>query len=220
MDTQLLNLFIERYTFENYIKIRNETVVAILQDVNAQFIHLTAIRYLGKTHLLNAWINNAHKQHKSAIYININNPTHQNLQQLTDKFSYIAIDNIDNADFNTQEQLFNLFNRIKLNNLHNKLLTSSTVTLDKLYNYRHDLITRLLSGINLNIKALTDDELLEAINLYLLSEGIKIELHVQKYLINHLPRNIGRILQLINQASHKALLEKRTITTQLIKELI
>lgn len=218
MQTQLLNLFNQQYSFDNYITVINQQTVDILKSQQPQFINLYGNYNLGKTHLLMSWVNLAHNQHKSAIYLNlINDEIIDNLEQ---KFSYIALDNIDQASEKIQEKVFNLFNQIKLNNLHNKLLTSSSKPLEKCESLRNDLKTRLLSGINLILIAPNDEELTQIIDQYIQSEGITLDTATRKYIITHYSRNVGAIIELINQASKQALIHNKSITIQLIKDTI
>lgn len=219
MQAQLLDLFATTATFDNFIPLKNEQIIKLLQDSSSQFTHLTGSANSGKTHLLNAWVNLAHGRGRTAIYLDIQ-LLDRPIRNLASMFSFIAIDNIELSNDEQQVELFDLFNSIKLNNRDNCLLTSSTNNLSSILTLREDLKTRLLSGVNLNLKALDDHDLEQALNLFTDQEGIKLDSIEQNYLINHYTRNIGVLIQTIRKLAEAAVMHKRHITIPLIKQIL
>ncbi len=224
MQQPLLDLFDYKPTFDNFMPTNNEIIVASLQSFSSQFTHIIGTSLSGKTHLLKAWVNLAHTQSKTSIYLDYNalstnKKTSLNLQNIVDSYRFIAIDNIDLLSNKQQVLLFDLFNYIKLNDKNNYLLTSSKLNLES-SKLRDDLKTRLLSGLNLNLKALNDECLLQALEIYINKEGIKISSIELNYLVNHFARNIGLLINAIHKISNIALIKKRNITIPLIKEAI
>ncbi|MBP9742476.1 MAG: hypothetical protein KBD37_03865 [Burkholderiales bacterium] len=225
MQAQLLDLFTTPPSFNNFIALNNEHIVSILQEETHQFIHIIGATSSGKTHLLKAATNQATK---SAIFIrsvDLYPPTSQNnipyrLSELANHYHYIAIDDIDLLHNEEQIALFDLFNKIKLNNLDNILLTSSSINLSELSNLRDDLKTRILSGVNLHLKALADADLHTALHIFTANEGISLGEIEQNYLINHYTRNIGVLIQTIKHVAEAALLKGRNITIPLIREIL
>ena len=116
-----------------------------------------------------------------------------------------------------QIELFDVFNHIKLANRDNYLLTSSTVNLNHSTLLRIDLKTRIHSGMVFALKSLTEDELFHALTIYANREGIKIGATELKYLLTHYARNLGKLIELINQVSQAATMQKKPITIPLIK---
>ncbi|MBY0380155.1 MAG: hypothetical protein K2P99_07135 [Burkholderiales bacterium] len=221
MKPQLLDLFSNQPSFNNFITISNTIVVDALKKNNcSQFTHITGVKSSGKTHLLKAWINHANSQHKSSIYIDITTLDLQEIRHLATYFEYIAIDNIDYLNANLQIELFDLFNSIKLNNRENLLLTTSSMSLENLFNFRNDLKTRILSGLTLLLKAPDDEEIIQALKIYSIQEGIKINDVELKFCLTHYTRNIGLLINLINKIAELATLEKRHITISLIKHVV
>ena len=220
MQQQILDLFEFKPSFNNFIPISNEIICASLQSFSSQYTHLVGSTKTGKTHLLNAWVNLALDEYKSAIYINcIDTNSTMRIQEINLKNErFIAIDNVECLDNDGQIDVFNLFNHIKLNNLDNYLLTSSSEPLHTL-NLRDDLTTRLLSGINFQLKHLTDDELITALGIYVKKEGINFSQNELNYLITHHERNIGKLIKIINKIANHALTHKKNISTTLIKHL-
>ena len=221
MQQQILDLFEFKPTFSNFIPIRNEMICANLQSFSNQFTHIVGANKTGKTHLLNAWVNLAKYEYKSAIYLNCENvnDTHQLHEINLNNSRFIAVDNIESLDNNGQIELFDLFNHIKLNNLDNYLLTSSSIPLNTL-KLRDDLTTRLLSGIDLHLKPLNDEELLQALTIYVKKEGVNFSQNELNYLITHYERNIGKLIKIITKIAKYALTQKKNISTHLIKNVL
>ena len=213
MQPQLLDLFVSSSSFTDYIPLGNENTFCLLQEQSTQFTHLTGAKFCGKSHLLQAWVNQAHTNGKTGIYINSQDKNLPLLRDLALKFSFIAIDM-------QQIELFDLFNFIKLNNRDNHLLTSSSQGLSHLPLLRPDLKTRLQSGVNLTLKPMNDEHLLQALNLFTTRNGIRLEQHEQNYLINHYTRNLGVLIQTIRKLAEIAVLKKRYITIPLIKQVL
>lgn len=220
MQAQLLDLFTKSSTFENFIPLKNEASFTALKDFSHQFTHLTGGHLSGKTHLLQAWVRLAQSHNKNAIYIEASSDDSVNFRDISNKFDYVAIDNIERLNGLQQILLFDLFNAIKLNNLEVFLLTSSKNSLDKITTLRDDLKTRLMSGLTIDLKALNDDEIKDAINIYINQQGIKLGLLEINFLINHCRRNIGLLITTIHKIADHAVLENRNITIPFIKTII
>jgi DnaA family protein len=213
MQPQLLDLFDSKPTFNSFIPLSNHKVVTLLSSYSSQFTHIVGAPQSGKTHLLTAWVNSA-----PDVALFIDNPLQINLREIVHNYQYIAIDNIQNLDDNKQIELFDLFNQIKLNNLNNQLLTSSSMHLDT--KIREDLKTRILSGINLPLKALSDNELMDAVDIFTAKEGITLDVTEKSYLINHYTRNLGVLIKTIHKITEAAIIEKRNITIPFIKQVL
>ncbi len=215
MKPQLLDLFATSPTFTNFIPLNNENVLRLLQESSSQFTHIIGAAQSGKSHLLKAW---ASSISGSGVFIDAADEV--NLRELAVRYQYIAIDNVEQLNNDKQIELFDLFNKIKLNNLPNLLLTSSSANLDSIANLRKDLKTRLLSGINLHLKALNDYDLEHAITLFTEKEGIALAAAEKNYLINHYTRSIGVLIQAIHKLAEAAVIEKRNITIPFIKHVL
>lgn len=220
MQAQLLDLFTTASTFENFIPIKNEAVFSALKDFSHQFTHLTGGHLCGKTHLLQSWVRLAQSHNKKAIYIEASNDDSVNFRDISNKFDFVAIDNIEHLNGLQQILLFDLFNAIKLNNLDVFLLTSSKNSLDRIKTLRDDLKTRLMSGLTLDLKALNDDEIKDAINIHINQQGIKLGETEINFLINHCQRNIGVLVNTIHKIADNAVLENRNITIPFIKTIV
>ncbi len=220
MSTQLLlDLFNREFEFTNFIASGNEICVANVQNFSSQYTHIFGVHLTGKTHLLKSWVNLANHKYGNAIYFCARSYL-ANLSDLNlDLYRFIACDNIDLLNEAQQIELFDLFNHIKLNNRDNFLLTSSTQTLHN-SKIRQDLKTRLQSGLVFALKNLNDDELLNALNIFINREGIKVAESELKYLVHHYTRNLGQLINLINKVSNQALSTKKQITIPLIKSCL
>lgn len=222
MKPQLLDLFAITPTFSNFIELKNEKIVHSLSNYSRQFTHIVGLRNSGKTHLLRAWSTLAKNNHFSSIYLDLGDligaASLEPLIHGLAHYQYIAIDNLDVANTEqVQLLLFDLFNLLKQNN--NYLLTSSRQNLDKL-SLRLDLKTRLLSGLNLCLKSLSDEEILLALMQVAKQEGISISHLELNYLLKHYTRNIGYLIIIMREIADAGVTEKRSITIPLIKKIL
>lgn len=215
---QLLDLFNREYEFNAFIATGNEISVSNLQSFSSQFTHLYGEHLTGKTHLLKAWTNLANHKYRSALYLDCATLVDGDLRGIDlDLFRFIALDNINLLSDELQIELFDLFNHIKLQGRANYLLTSSSVNLNHSDVLRIDLKTRIYSDMVFALKNLTEDELFHALSIYTNREGIKIGEAELKYLLTHYTRNLGKLIELINQISQAATMQKKAITIPLIK---
>lgn len=214
----LLDLFDQEYEFSTFITTNNEVVVANLQDFSTQFTHIYGEHLSGKTHLLKAWVNLANRRYNAGIYLTSDDLINISVHDIDlNTYRFIAIDDIDQSNDNQQIAIFDLFNLIKLNGLDNYLLTSSRVNLNHA-NLRIDLKTRIHSGVVFGLKNLSEESLIAALTIYTRREGIKFGEPEIKFLLTHYDRNLGQLLQLINQISLFATSNKKPITVHLIKQ--
>ena len=219
---QILDLFDNSPTFDNFIDVNNKIITNALKNYSSQFTHITGSYLSGKTHLLRAWANLAKTQLKrSSVYINAAELEHKiDIRSLAAYYEYIALDNIEQLTDQQQVALFDLFNSIKLNNRNNLLLTSSLNSIDHNPKIREDLKTRILSGLNLNLKAPSDEELTQILKIYASKEGININDSELNYLINHYTRNVGTLINTMHMVVDSAIAQNRHITIPLIKQVI
>lgn len=222
MAQQLLDLFNREYSFNSYIPFENEIAVANLQNFSSQFTHVFGTCGCGKTHLLKAWINLANQKYNSVIYVDGMSSSAKQIASINlNNHRFIAVDNIDKLNDELQIKLFDLFNHIKLNQLDNYLLTSSNINLNHLASMRADLKTRILSGLVFGIKSLNEAELLNAMKIYTMREGIKIGEHELNHILTHYTRDLGKLLELINHISAEAMVKKKAlITVTFINQLL
>ncbi|MEN9945676.1 MAG: hypothetical protein RLZZ293_62 [Pseudomonadota bacterium] len=220
---QLLDLFDQACDFNSFIASGNEITLANLQDFSSQFTHIYGNHLTGKTHLLKAWVNLAAHRGQSSIYLDANSLNLDTLQYINanlDQHRFIAIDNIEMLDNLLQIELFNLFNQIILHGMNNYLLTSSLMNLNAPNPLRIDLKTRIYSGLVFGLRSFNQEELLNALLIYTKREGITIGNAELNYLLSHYTRNLGQLIQFINQLSNYALTYKKTITIPIIKHNI
>lgn len=217
---QLLNLFDQNYEFNNFISLGNEITVASLQNFTHQFCHIYGSNNSGKSHLLKSWINLANQKYNAGLYLTNTDLSEISINDIDlDTYRFIAIDNVDLTDEFEQIAIFDLFNKIRLANRDNYLLTSSTQNLNSI-NIREDLKTRLHSGIVFALKSMSEEDLLHALQIYTKCEQIKISDHALKYLLTHHSRNLGELTSAIYQISLLATQSKSAITSTLIKSTL
>lgn len=216
----LLDLFDQEYEFSSFIATGNELTVVSLQSFSTQFTHIYGDSLTGKTHLLKSWVNLANRRYNAGIYLTPDDIAQFSIYDIDlNTYRFIAIDDIDNAAEEQQIAIFDLYNRIKLHNLDNYLLTSSTINLNH-SDLRVDLKTRIHSGVIFALKILSDKNLITALSIYAKREGIKFGDHEIEFLVNHCNRNLGQLIQILNDISLFAISNKKSITVHLIKQYL
>lgn len=217
---QLLNLFDQDCEFNNFISLGNEIIVANLQNFANQFCHIYGNENSGKSHLLKAWVNLANQKYNAGLYLNSSDLCEMSINDIDlDTYRFIAIDDIDLASELEQIAVFDLFNKIRLACRDNYLLTSSTQNLNSA-EIRADLKTRLQSGVIFALKSMSEDDLLQALQIYTKCEQIKISDNSLTYLLTHHSRNLGELISTIHTVSLVATQSKSTISSALIKNTL
>ncbi|MDD3265911.1 MAG: DnaA/Hda family protein [Burkholderiales bacterium] len=217
---QLLNLFDQNYEFNNFISLGNEITVASLQNFAHQFCHIYGSNNSGKSHLLKSWVNLANQKYNAGLYLTSSDLSEISVNDIDlDTYRFIAIDNVDHINEPEQIAIFDLFNKIRLANRDNYLLTSSTQNLNNI-DIRSDLKTRLHSGVVFALKTMNEDDLLQALQIYTKCEQIKVSDSSLKYLLNHHSRSLGMLTSAIHEVSLVATQSKSAITNTLIKSIL
>ena len=217
MRQQLLDLFNNVNTFDNYIKFNSnvEKVCSALNTNQYRFMNIVGMQSSGKTHLLQSWVNQLSQNNKAYYY---NNITFHSItaSRILQSYDFIAVDNIELLPYQEQVILFDLFNLIKSDD-NKRLLTSATA----MTNIFKDLSTRIESGLNLTIYLPNDDELLYLLSQYTAIHKLNINNNILKYLLNHASRNVGYLIKIISMADMTAVEKKVSINNyNLINEIL
>ncbi len=179
----------------------------ILINHNSQFSFLYGPNKSGKSYLAQIWLkkNNAIEYNKISNYELIFN----------DKRN-ILIDNIIN--FN-EEKIFHIVNSCILNNLK-ILITSNNKINDIKFKY-NDLVSRLKTFSNLEIKQPNDEMLLAILTKLLIDKQFVIKSNdIFEYILRRVDRSYQGINEIVNKLDILSLEKKRQLTIPLIKEIL
>lgn len=228
----LLQLSLEpRYRFANFIAHQQPTVASwSMVDVLSNFVkssseqqcYIYAQKHFGKTHLLQAlcrYVNMAPTANK-ALYCPLKSWVKHDVAILNqlDNYFLLALDDVDAIAGNRQWEtaLFNLINRARAR--RSKLVFSASNTPSGLAIQLADLSSRLNWGQVIEIPDFDDDNKIKWLQQTALGMGFKLDKNLAAYIIKHLSRDRGKMLQLLEQANVLSLQQQRKITLPLLKQ--
>lgn len=202
-------------SLDNYLTGQNGEVIHLLKEVanrhsRDHFVYLWGENATGKTHLLKAL-----SQCSSARYITANNPE-SDFFYSPDCDLYL-LDDCERLTPEKQIAAFNLFNQVRENNGY--MITSGPCTPLAL-DLRDDLKSRLCWGLVYQIKSLTDEEKITALNEQAKQRGFTLSPGVLPYLITHYQRDMHSLSMILDALDRYSLQTKRTITLPLLHDLL
>ena len=127
------------------------------------------------------------------------------------------IDNIDAADSDTVAALFQLYNAARETAC--PIVAAAAIAPLRL-SMRDDLRTRLGQSLIFELHELNDDEKRDALRGRAARLGLPLSDEVLNYLLTRLPRNLGRLTQIVDGLNELTLSRQRTATIPLLKELL
>ena len=191
-------------SFDNFVHGQNGEAVAALQgwlsDARGPTCFLLwGERYSGRSHLVRA----------ASDQLATNPPAASR-----PFFWKLCVDDLDEAG---QADLFNTFNRLKIDGgrlLVTSLQPPAAMTL------REDLRTRLGSGLVYRLHALSDEEKRAALIDRAAARGMKLPDDVVDYVFRHGRRDLGSLMALLDALDRFTLQHKRALTLPLLRTLL
>lgn len=213
-------------SFSSFYIASHKEVIQHLTDTSSgkgeQLIYLWGEEGLGKTHLLQACCQQAHQQHRSALYL----PLQKNKLPTPDIFEgletldLVCIDNIEHCAGNSAWELalFNFYNLSREND-HQLIITSHcppkllSLTLP-------DLKTRMSWGLTLKLQELTDAERIAALTCKAKYLGFELSPQVGQFLNKHYARDLPALWDLLPKLEQATLIAKRKLTVPFLKQIL
>jgi DnaA regulatory inactivator Hda len=172
----------------------------------------------GRTHLLHA-----SSQNKLASYI----PLKQHvllvpeILQGLDNYDLVCLDDIDaiagHRDW--EEAIFDLFNRLSEKNV-SKLLITACAPPKQIPFILPDLASRLMWGQVYQLKELSDDDKLKALQLRAKLSGFDLSTEVGVFLLKRVNRDMRTLLSLMEEFEVATLAQQRKLTIPFIKHIL
>ncbi len=218
-------------TFSSYQGSTNQTAVAQLQkfietasakDDRPHGFYLFGISGAGKSHLLHASCAYASELGLSSLCLSFSE-----LKQLSvevfdglESIDLICLDDLHliAGDENWQQAVFDLFNRLTEQN--KILLISGDQSASQLGITLPDLVSRISWGLTEQVKILTDDEKLTALQFRSQQRGLMLTDDVGRFLLSRLSRDMGSLLLALDELDKASIREQRKITIPFIKEVL
>jgi DnaA family protein len=198
---------------DNFVAGRNTELLSVLhQSLSAnsseRSLYLWGEPGCGKTHLLQAVVEQAKKLGRTAIYAR---------GVVPEGADVIALDEVESLGESLQIALFELYNRVRENG--GLLLVSGSLAPAQLL-LRDDLRTRLGWGLIYHVQGLSDEEKGRALLEHARAKGFDLSNEVIQYLLIHGRRDLPSLLAVLDSLDTQCLLLKRSPTVPLLKEVM
>ena len=162
----------------------------------------------GKTHLLQAVMEQARMLGQSAIYMQAGVPQYRQC---------VAVDDVEALDEVGQIALFDLYNSMRE---QGGLLLASGMAAPAHLNLRDDLRTRLGWGLVYQVHGLNEAEKVQALEQHAQARGFTLPQEVTQYLLRHGRRDLPALLALLDKLDQHCLRLQRTPSVPLLKEIM
>lgn len=203
--------------FDKLLGTANAELIYILQQEHDQFLYIWGEQGSGKSHILQAWVGQAWQNGHRAVYIDAAQHT---LSDDVAQADYVAIDQIEKLNRKEQTVLFNLFNQFR-NTRQGHLLLSADVPPVKLnHKLRDDLRTRLAYCLAYEVKSLSIQEKIDALNNMAQTRQLNIDPSIYEYLLEHWRQDMDSLLCMFNDLANYSINLGKPITLPLLRKLL
>ena len=205
----------------------NQVALQLVQNFASQSrifcAYLWGVQGVGKTHLLQAaYTEQNQKISESCGYLSLRHLKDLSPSLLTElqHCSLVCIDDVHAICQNPvwEEALFHFYNQLEANQGH--LLLSSNQTPKNLLIQLPDLKSRISASFVIELHPLSDREKLAVLKEKAENRGFYLSENVLAFLINHFPRDMRALVNLLDQLDTASLTEKRQITIPFIKKIL
>lgn len=215
----------EEATFANFFCGKNNVLLNCCKQISIgqgeQFIYVWGASGSGRSHLLQATCGEADKNKFSAMYLSLAQSQIQpELLENLEGFTLICLDDLEQVAGQREWEtaIFHLFNRCQL--IHSRLMIAGNVPPQKLPLQLPDLSSRLQSGMSYQTPDLEDQEKIIVLQARAQQSGLELSPEVSQYLLNHLPRNMGHLMQALKKLDHLSLVAQRKLTIPFVKQAL
>lgn len=212
-------------TFATFYPGAHAEIVAHLKNTAAGYgerqIFLWGDRGSGKSHLLQACCQEAHRQQHSSFYLDLaaSLPGPEILEGL-DEFDLICLDNIETiaGHGDWEHALFHFYNRSRENAHH--LIIGSLLPPGELPIALPDLKTRLAWGLTLHLQPYSEQDKIALLAFKAKQLGFEVPPQVARFLLSHYARDLPSLWTLLDELDRETLAAKRKLTVPFIKHVL
>ena len=176
----------------------------------------------GKTHLLHAVCRLANQNSHRTSYLPLAELVNYPVESIAglDKSSVVCIDDAESLRDHEQWQqaIFNLYNRV--HDYDGSLLISAQAPPQELGLGLADLVSRFQSGPVFHLARPDDDIKVAALTLNAKERGLALDDKSARYLLNHYPRDLHALMDLLMRLDQASLVSQRRITIPFIREVL
>ena len=217
----------DQATFDNFYAPRGtpqHLATFVLQDDGQKYAYLVGAEGSGLSHLLQAACQKTALGHNAgAVYMPLaemqDYPPEQVLDNL-ESASLLCLDDLQSVVHKQQwqEPLFNLFNRCM--DAGTKLVIAAHAMPDDLDLDLDDLLSRLKSGVLLQMLAYKDADQRRLLQHRANRRGLYLSDDVALFLLNRLPRNSHQLMDALEKLDGASMQEQRRLTTPFVKSVL
>lgn len=218
--------------FDSYISKSNNLVVGQLSTfvenskhsgvIQPNCFYLFGLTGVGKSHLLHASSTYASQLGLTAVCLSCMELLKLPVDVLDgiEKIDFICIDDIQLLADNDlwQQAIFDLYNRVVENN--SRIVISGDQSVNQLGLTLPDLTSRLTWGLTEQLKPLSDNEKVIALQFRALKRGLSLTDEAANFLIKRLSRAMADLIVSLDLLDKASIREQRKITIPFIKDVL
>lgn len=213
-------------TFANFYPGDNQALLKILQtqmqNHNERYVYLWGNAGVGRSHLLQACCHAATEKKLSAVYLPLTHFKEFSPDIFTDleNQNLICLDDVDVivGHKEWEEAIFHFYNRAVEMGAY--LLISANVAPAHLAITLADLKSRLTSGVIFQLKPLSDEQKVAALQLRAKTRGMVLSEEVGRYLLQHSARDTGFLFSVLDKLDKASLAAQRKLTIPFVKSVL
>jgi DnaA-homolog protein len=213
------------FTFDTYSWAGNELLerqvkLALANQNDEQFFYIYGPKGCGKSHLLQAIVNN---HDKGAHYIPLKQAKHYGADALLglENGSLVCLDDLDaiTADKSFEIALFHQYNQLRDSGRQKLFITGSRPLTNTNINLA-DLSSRLSWGLVFQLYELDDGEKARVLIAKAKQKGLQLPEKVAQYLISHCARDMHYLQATIDTLDKASLAAQRKLTIPFVKQIL
>jgi DnaA family protein len=216
-------------TFDSYLSKDNHVAVQQIRyfiaqplPANPTALYVFGVKGVGKSHLLHASTGFAENFCKTSLCLSFSELKDLSIQAIEnlENIDVVCLDDIHliAGDLSWQTAIFDLFNRISEQG--KQLIISGNLPVAELGFALPDLTSRLSWGHTVQLKGLSDEEKIIAIQYRAKQRGLVLQYEVAKFLLNRVAREMNYLLDCLDKLDKASIREQRKITIPFIKQVI
>ncbi len=212
------------FSLNDFVCDKNSEIPALLSslaggDKSFPVWYLWGVSASGKSHLIQAVVQQAQQNGLNAIVIDFaQQQVNSEILGGLESFDLVCLDHLDKviAQKNWQEALFHLINRMMAK--QSVLLVAAQKNVAELQLELADLASRLSWGINLQVKALADEDKVLVLKQQAKKRGFELQDEVANYLLKHYSRDLKQLDHYLSVLNKSSLSEQCKVTIPFIKK--
>ena len=208
--------------FESFFGGSNDHIYKLLQANEQKFLWIAGEKGTGKTHLLQAKINQINNNQSKLMYLpmrELNQLSPEILDDM-DQMDLICIDDIHLILGSKiwEEKLLDLYERIQ--NTKTIFIVSSKDSPQGGNFLIQDLLSRYSTALVLRLNVLKNMDVVRAIQLHTKIRGFDLSDDAAKFLLRRVRRDVCSLVEVIKILDYESLAKKRKLTIPFIKSVL